>query len=85
VLDDSYDTTGEFNCATPVTLAFTITDGSANILVKANTVTIYSTGCETSDGTAYFTMPAGTTTVRVIVTAGCSGDGVALSYSLECT
>lgn len=83
-LDDSVDVTGEFDCETSITVSYTIADGGSELEVRANGSTIYTSAClePWGGGDRYlsFNVPAGTNTLRFIVTSGC---GSGSSNSME--
>ena len=81
--DDTWDVTGQFPCAQTVSLSYSC-NNTMQVTVKVDGSTVHSSGCVVSyAGT--LSIPAGTTSIEVIVTVGCAGfDTTAMTYSIEC-
>lgn len=80
--NDTFDVTGQFPANTSVLVSWDITDAVA-FVVKANGSTIYSRGCGTGTSSTTITVPAGTTTLQIIITC-CAGPGGLATVALTC-
>jgi len=81
--DDTWDVTGQFPCAQTVSLSYSC-NNTMQVDVKVGGSLVHSSGCVVSyAGT--LSIPAGTTSIEVIVTVGCAGfDTTYMTYSIEC-
>ena len=89
LLDDTQDVTGQFECDTQIEFSWgLVTGNTASFVLKANGVTVFSSGCiDSSDPYSHLVMiPAGTTSLRVQVEVGCdaSEQNFQVSYLLAC-
>lgn len=87
-VDESQSFGDEFTCAQDVDISFVIAAGRAGrVVVKANGTDIYDSGCQAGEVTIddTFTVPAGTTTLRVLGTCSCdSASGGSIAWGLSC-
>lgn len=89
LFDDTQDVTGQFECETEVEFSWGLNTGNtARFILKANGVTLFDSGCvSSSDPYSHLvSVPAGTTSLRVLVTVGCdaSEQVFAVSYLVAC-
>lgn len=87
--DDTWDVTGQFEDETELELEWNVAAGTAQIVIKADGVTIYTGACEEMSGsplpTDLVTVPAGTESLQVIVTCSCdAASGGSVAWSLLC-
>lgn len=85
-VDDFYSVSPNFTCAKTLNIAFDFTFAEASLVITGNLGTVYSSGCigPTSVSTSV-TVPAGTTTLHVVVTCGCAGGApTGVTYTISC-
>jgi hypothetical protein len=84
-LDDTYDVTGDFLCATSLDFAWSVGADGGSFQIIANGSTIYSSGCITGDSSTVVVVPAGTTSLRFIFGCGCiNAVNTFVEATLEC-
>jgi PKD repeat protein len=83
-LDETFSVTGQFTYATLVHFAWSGGD-QIEWEVRANGTTIWTSGCVGGfDGSDDFTVPAGTTSLRILANCGCGVESASFTYTIEC-
>lgn len=83
--DQTFDVTGDFSADRNVYVDFESYTVKDQLLIYANAVLVYDSGCIGAHVTPTILMPAGTTSVRVNVVPNCEGTtGTAWLLSITC-
>jgi hypothetical protein len=83
--DITWDVTGQFIIEHDINYLFAgeVDPGNYRLQILADGVTLFDSGCVTDPGGGILTIPAGTTSLRIIITVGCGGTPEAPDWFVE--